>query len=66
MSQKLEVVARLEKTRGPDGQRLVAWRRRLHLAFFGYSEAEIMRLGDLSKITNERMNELIRSTNIVG
>jgi hypothetical protein len=42
----------------------MAWRRRQHLIFFGYSEAEIFRLGDLGKLTNERMNELIRSNKL--
>jgi len=42
----------------------MAWRRRQHLIFFGYSEAEITRLGDLGKLTNERMNELIHSNKL--
>jgi hypothetical protein len=42
----------------------MAWRRRQHLIFLGYSEAEILRLGDLGKLTNERMNQLIRSKNL--
>jgi hypothetical protein len=42
----------------------MAWRRRQHLIFLGYPEAEILRLGDLSKLTNERMNELIHSNNV--
>ena len=40
---------------------LLAWRRRQHLIFVGYSEAEILRLGDLAKLTSERMNELMYS-----
>jgi NAD-specific glutamate dehydrogenase len=40
---------------------LMKWRRRQHLIFFGYSDAEIARLGDLGKLTDERMNELIHS-----
>jgi hypothetical protein len=40
---------------------LLAWRRRQHLIFVGYSEAEILRLGDLAKLTSERMNELMHS-----
>jgi hypothetical protein len=42
----------------------MAWRRRQHLIFLGYSEAEILRVGDLAKLTNERMNELIHSNNV--
>jgi hypothetical protein len=42
----------------------VAWRRRQHLIFAGYSESEIIQLGDLSKLTNERMNELMHSNNL--
>jgi hypothetical protein len=42
----------------------MAWRRRQQLIFFGYSEAEILRLGNLSKLTHERMNELIHSNNL--
>jgi len=42
----------------------MAWRRRQQLIFFGYSEAEILRLGNLSKLTDERMNELIHSNNL--
>ena len=40
---------------------LLAWRRRQHLIFVGFSEAEILRLGDLAKLTSERMTELIYS-----
>jgi len=47
-----------------DVERLTAWRRRLQLIFFGYSDAEITRLGDLSKLTNERMNELFDSRSL--
>jgi len=47
-----------------NGRQLIAWRRRLHLIFCGYSEAEISQLGDLTKITNERMNELIHSNKL--
>lgn len=43
---------------------LLAWRRRQHLIFVGYSEAEILLLGDLAKLTNERMNELTHSNNL--
>jgi hypothetical protein len=43
---------------------LIAWRRRQQLIFFGYSEAEILRLGNLSKLTDERMNQLIHSNNL--
>jgi hypothetical protein len=43
---------------------LMAWRRRQHLIFLGYSEAEILRVGDLARLTNERMNELIHSNNV--
>ena len=43
---------------------LIAWRRRQCLIFFGYSEAEVARLGDLSELTDERMNELIRLKNL--
>ena len=46
------------------GRQLTAWRRRQHLIFLGYSEAEIARLGDLTKITNEHMNELVQSSNL--
>ena len=42
----------------------MAWRRRQHLIFFGYSDAEIIRLGDLTKLSNEQMNELIHSNNL--
>ena len=42
---------------------LSAWRRRQHLIFVGYSEAEILQLGDLAKLTNERMNSLMHSDN---
>lgn len=38
---------------------MIAWRRRQHLIFAGYSEAEILLLDDLTKLTNERMNELM-------
>jgi len=38
---------------------MIAWRRRQHLIFAGYSEAEILLLGDLTKLTDERMNELM-------
>jgi len=44
--------------------RMMAWRRRQQLIFFGYSEAEILRLGNLSKLTDERMKELIHSNNL--
>jgi len=47
-----------------DLERLTAWRRRLRLIFFGYSGTEISRLGDLSKLTNERMNELFDSRSL--
>jgi len=40
---------------------LISWRRRQHLTFAGYSEAEILRLGDLGKFTNEQMSELMHS-----
>jgi len=40
---------------------LLAWRRRQHLIFVGYSEVEILRLGNLAKLTSERMNELMHS-----
>lgn len=43
---------------------LMAWRRRQRLIFFGYSDAEILRLGDLTKLTNERMKELIDSNSL--
>ena len=43
---------------------LIAWRRRQQLIFFGYSEAEILRLGNLSKLTDQRMNELIHSNKL--
>jgi hypothetical protein len=33
---------------------------RYHLMFAGYSEAEIVGFGDLSKLTKDRMSELIR------
>jgi len=42
----------------------MTWRRRLQLIFFGYSETEIAQLGDLDKLTNEQMNELIHSRNL--
>jgi len=42
----------------------MTWRRRLQLIFFGYSEAEIAQLGDLDKLTNEQMDELIHSRNL--
>ena len=42
----------------------MAWRRRQHLIFFGYSDAEIVQLGDLAKLSNEQMNELIHSDNL--
>ena len=42
---------------------MIAWRRRQCLIFFGYSEAEVARLGDLSELTEEQMSELIRSKN---
>ena len=45
---------------------LIRWRRRLQLIFFGYSEAEILRFGDLAKFTDERINELIRSVSPAG
>jgi len=38
---------------------MIAWRRRQRLIFAGYSEAEIIFLGDLTKLTNKRMNELM-------
>ena len=44
----------------------MTWRRRQQLIFFGYSEAEILQLGDLGKLTNERMNELIYSKSLEG
>jgi len=47
-----------------DLERFAAWRRRLQLIFFGYSDAEITRLGDLSKLTNEHMNEIIHSRSL--
>ena len=43
---------------------MLAWRRRQHLIFVGYSEAEILQLGDLAKLTNERMHELMHSKNL--
>jgi hypothetical protein len=43
---------------------MLAWRRRQHLIFVGYSEGEILRVGDLAKLTNERMNGLIHSNNL--
>jgi hypothetical protein len=43
---------------------LIAWRRRQHLIFVGYSEAEIIWLGDLGGLTYERMNELIHSNKL--
>ena len=43
---------------------MMTWRRRLQLIFFGYSEAEIAQLGDLDKLTNEQMDELIHSRNL--
>ena len=43
---------------------LIAWRCKRQLIFFGYSETEINRLGDLTEITKEQMNELIRSKNL--
>jgi hypothetical protein len=43
---------------------LLAWRCRQYLIFVGYSEAEILRLGDLAKLTHERTNELMHSNNL--
>jgi len=45
---------------------LMRWSRRQQLIFFGHSEAEILRLGDLAKLTDERMNELIHSVGLDG
>ena len=42
----------------------LAWRRRQHLIFVGFSEAEVLRLGDLAKLTSERMNELVYSKSL--
>jgi len=43
---------------------LLTWRRRQHLIFVGYSETETLRLGDLAKLTSERMLELMHSNNV--
>ena len=43
---------------------MIAWRRSQHLIFAGYSENEILRLGDLAKLTNERMTELMHSNQL--
>jgi len=43
---------------------LLTWRRRQHLIFAGYSEAETLRLGDLAILTSERMMELMHSNNV--
>jgi hypothetical protein len=40
---------------------LMAWKRRRQLIFFGYSESEILRLGDLGKLSNTQMNELTQA-----
>jgi hypothetical protein len=40
---------------------LIAWRRSQQLIFAGYSEAEILQLGDLAKLTSEHMDELMQS-----
>jgi len=64
---ELEKATRIERAaklqRGVQSE-LLAWRRRQHLIFAGYSDAEIIQLGDLAKLTNERMNELLQANNL--
>jgi hypothetical protein len=45
---------------------LIAYRRRQHLIFAGYSEAEILQLGDLAKLTNGRVSELMTANKLEG
>ena len=42
---------------------MIAWRRSQHLIFAGYSEAEILQFGNLAKLTDARMSELMHSNN---
>ena len=45
---------------------MIAYRRRQHLIFAGYSEAEILQLGDLAKLTDGRLSELMNANKLEG
>ena len=45
---------------------MIAYRRRQHLIFAGYSDAEILQLGDLAKLTDGRVSELMNANKLEG